>query len=66
MYAWSLLKDEELDLEKFQEKRQELIAEHKKIKEIEHDPLVRKKYGHFCIDMPLRTIFKKNLPDKKK
>jgi len=66
MLTWKLLK-EDFNLEEFESERQKLITEHKKVKELEHSaPDVRKKYGHFCIDMPLRTIFKRNLPDSKK
>jgi hypothetical protein len=63
-FAWDLLKDD-FDPIKFEEERSKLKAEHDAIKLAEKDGNVKKKYGHFCIDMPLRAIFKKNLPEKK-
>lgn len=63
-FTWNLLKDD-FDIEKFKEERSKLKAEHDAIMETEKNNDVKKKYGHFCIDMPLRAIFKKNLPDKK-
>ena len=64
MFTWNLLKDD-FDPVKFEEERLKLKAEHDNIKEMEKDPSVKKKYGQFCISMPLRAIFKRNLPDKK-
>ncbi len=63
-FTWKLLQDD-FDPIKFEEERLNLKKEHDAIKELENNQNITKKYGQFCIDMPLRAIFKKNLPDKK-
>ena len=63
-FAWKLLSDD-FNLEEFEKKRLALKTEHDELKKVEKDTTVKKKYGHFCIDMPLRTIFKKNSIEKK-
>ena len=59
-WAYEMLKNDEIDIEKFKEKRLSFKKELTEAKKDQDNPLYHKKYAHLGIQLPLRKIFKTN------